>query len=256
MPMATLLGGIAVPVVALTVGWRWAYAGGGALALVAVAVAPGRHGPAAPRPRGEPPRPNASLGPLSLLAVGVGFGAAAAGALATFLVSASVDSGLSAGEAGWLLTFGSLAGVLSRLWMGARADRRGGGHLRVVALMLGGGALAFVLFSLGGPLTYVLVTPVAFGMGWAWPGLFNFAVVRNNPDAPSHATGITQTGTYVGALAGPLAFGWAAEAWSYSDAWLLGVSWYLLGAGAVIGGRRWMLRLKDARGIPANEPLR
>lgn len=256
MPLATLLGGVAVPALALTVGWRWAYVGGAALALVAVAVAPGNGSATARRTRGGPSRPNAPLGPLTVLGVGVGFGAAAAGALATFLVSAGVDAGLGADEAGWLLTFGSLAGVVARLWVGARADRRGGGHLRVVAVMLGGGAVAFVLFSLGGPSTYLVVTPLAFGMGWAWPGLFNFAVVRNNADAPSHATGITQTGTYLGALAGPLAFGWVAETWSYPEAWLLGATWYLLGAAAVIAGRRSMLHLKEMRGIPANQPLR
>jgi hypothetical protein len=40
VPAATLLGGIAVPVVALPLDWRWVYAGGAFAALAAIAVAP------------------------------------------------------------------------------------------------------------------------------------------------------------------------------------------------------------------------
>ena len=53
--------------------------------------------------------------------------------------------------------------------------------------------------------------PLAFATGWAWPGLFNLAVVRVNPSAPGAATGITQTGTYLGAVVGPVLFGVVAE---------------------------------------------
>ncbi|MGH9072912.1 MAG: MFS transporter, partial [Acidimicrobiales bacterium] len=61
VPLATLLSGLAVPAIALTVGWRWAFAGGAALAAVGVLLAGGVAGPAAPTPAAPtpaaPPRP-------------------------------------------------------------------------------------------------------------------------------------------------------------------------------------------------------
>jgi len=69
------------------------------------------------------------------------------------------------------------------------------------------GALAFGLLAIGRPGAHVLGAVVAYGVGWSWPGLVNFAVVRRYPRRPAAATGVTQTGTCVGAMLGPLGFG-------------------------------------------------
>jgi MFS family permease len=122
--------------------------------------------------------------------------------------------------------------------------------------MLVGGAIAFGVYALDTPTALLLATPLGFGLGWAWPGLFNFSIVRNNPSAPAAATGVTQTGTYVGAMLGPLTFGWLAEHSGFGTAWLVGATWYLGAALAVVAGRAMMRRVKDARGIPAHEPMR
>ena len=93
--------------------------------------------------------------------------------------------------------------------------------------------------------THLVGAAVAFGSGWAWPGLFNLAVVRLNPSAPAAATGITQTGVYVGALTGPIAFGLVVDAWGYGMAWSLAAA---SSVGAAVGmgfGRRQILRWRD-----------
>ena len=87
------------------------------------------------------------------------------------------------------------------------------------------------------PWSYILATPLAFAAGWAWPGLFNLAIVRANPAAPGFATSVTQTGTYVGAGLGPLAFGLIVGHGGYSWAWLATSVAALLAATAVITGR-------------------
>jgi cyanate permease len=174
---------------------------------------------------------------MATLAVGIGFGAAAGGTLGSFLVSAAVDGGLPEGGAGWLLTIGSLAGITVRLLAGLQADRRDGGHLRVVALMLGLGAGAFALLAVGEPWTYVVAGPLGFMTAWAWPGLFNLAVVRANPTRPAAATGITQTGTYVGAVSGPLLFGTIADHAGFGTAWLVAAAFALAAAVAMLWGR-------------------
>jgi len=75
-------------------------------------------------------------------------------------------------------------------------------------------------------------------------------VVRNNPTAPAAATGITQTGTYLGAMAGPLVFGWVVDTWSYREAWLAGTGWYVCGAVAMLVGRA-LLRRAGTPGVTA-----
>lgn len=239
IPAGTLLGGLAVPTVGVTVGWRWAFVAGAALAAAAAVALP-----RAARPAGAPPRPaghrragDVPLGPLVVLGAGAMLGAAAAGAGAAFLVTAGVAAGIEPGPAGILLTLGSAMGIAHRLYAGRRADRMGPGRLRVVAAMLAVGAAGFLLFSLTSEAGYLLGTPLAFGVGWAWPGLFNLAVVRTNPNAPGAATGITQTGTYLGALSGPLVFGVLADAHGYGPSWLAVAAASLLGAATMVLGR-------------------
>lgn len=244
MPGATLLGGLAVPVIAVTVGWRWAFAAG---ALGAVAAAIGVPVGAVPaggrRPAGR--RVDVPMGPLVILAAAVGFASAANGTLATFVVTAGVEAGLGESAAGLVLTLGSAAGITMRLVVGARADRRGGRHLPVVSVLLAGGALGYLLLAPGLVSTHLAGALVAFGSGWAWPGLFNLAVVRLNPTAPAAATGITQTGVYVGALAGPILFGVVVDSAGYGLAWLLaGVASGLAAAGVAYGRSRVVASLE------------
>jgi MFS family permease len=250
IPFSTLLAGVAVPALALTVGWRWAFVAAAGLATVAGAGVPdvgrpdrsgetGRQGrrPGRARRTARPPT-DVPLRVMTTLAVGIGFGAAAGGTLGSFLVSAAVDGGLSEGAAGWLLTAGSVAGITVRLLAGVQADRRDGGHLRVVATMLLLGAGAFGILAIGDEWTYLLAGPAGFMTAWAWPGLFNLAVVRANPARPAAATGITQTGTYIGAVSGPLLFGFIAEHASFRVAWLVAAAFALVGSAAMLAGRR------------------
>jgi MFS family permease len=255
IPFSTLLAGLAVPTIALTAGWRWAFVGAGALSFATAAAVPSVEisaaapaGKAAGRRRGS----DVPFTVLATLAVGIAFGAAAGGTLGSFLVSAAVDTGISEGNAGWLLTVGSLLGIAVRLAAGVRADRRGGGHLRVVSLMLVTGAVAFAVLALGGPWAYAVAGPAGFCTAWAWPGLFNLAIVRANPTSPAAATGITQTGTYIGAVSGPLLFGVIADRSSYSTAWLVAVAFALLAAAAMTVGRS---RLRAWRATTEPVPL-
>lgn len=240
IPLSTLLGGAAVPALALTVGWRWAFAAAAALSLATGLILRGDGGGGSAGPAGPKADRWGSDVPfevLATLAVGIAFGAAAGGTLGSFLVSAAVDGGLSESGAGWLLTVGSLAGITVRLLAGLQADRRDGGHLRVVTIMLVLGAGAFALLALGGEWAYLLAGPLGFMTAWAWPGLFNLAVVRANPSRPAAATGITQTGTYLGVVAGPLCFGLIAEHASFRTAWLCAAGFALIGAAGMTVGR-------------------
>ena len=254
VPFSTLLAGAAVPALALTVGWRWGFVGAAALSLASGAIlradpTTGGAGPA--RTKSERRGSDVPFPVMAMLAVGIAFGAAAGGTLGSFLVSAAVDGGLSEGSAGWLLTAGSVAGIVVRLLAGMQADRRDGGHLRVVAIMLVLGAGAFALLAISEPWSYVVAGPLGFCTAWAWPGLFNLAVVRANPTRPAAATGITQTGTYIGAVSGPLLFGVIADHAGFRTAWLVAVGFAVLAAAAMTRGRAQLRAWKSGAVVEA-----
>ena len=157
------------------------------------------------------------------------------------------SSASTAAAAGLLAAFGGAICVFVRIVAGLRADRLGSGHLRTVATLLGLGAVAYAVMALGNPVAFVLLTPLAFGAGWGWPGLFNLAVVLANPDAPAAATGITQSGTYLGAMAGPVVFGWVAGAVGFEAAWLTAAAAATAAMVAIRVGRH---RIRAARAAP------
>jgi MFS family permease len=249
IPVATLLSGVAVPAVALTVGWRWAYAIGSGLALCALLIAPRD---AAGRQRRTATPGERATGALSVIGLAAGLGAGAATALGIFLVAAAVDRGISPGLAGLTLTMGSVVGLTLRLVNGWLADRRSGGHVAVVAgsLVLGAGGLA--LLAAPGPIALVVGTVLAFGLGWSWPGLLQFAVVRLHPSAPAAATSIVQVGVYGGGFFGPIGFGFIAAHASFPMAWLTGAVSMLLAGGLMVLGRRMLLTHRTVAAQPTS----
>jgi MFS family permease len=249
IPIASMLAGLAVPVLGLTVGWRWAFAFFAVAALLA-AVWPFGPAPAGPSRSELAGALDVRLPQrlLLLLAVGVGMAAASGSSMAIFTVAGAVDSGWSEGDAGLIFAAASLAGVATRLVAGVRADRRGRNYLRGVAVMLAAGALGVLLLAFGSPVLFAAGAPLAFGAGWGWPGLFILAVVTLNRSAPAAATSLTQTGTSAGCVLGPLGFGLLVGHTSYTVAWLANGAVLLLAAGVILLGRRQVLRhLGDTR---------
>lgn len=219
IPTAVALGGFAVPVVGVTLGWRSAFLIGGLLALLAATL------PAATdivASSGDRPRPRLSPVPASLwlLTAGIALGTAAANAMASYLVESSIQGGWSAAEAGMFLGLGSAAGILARLGVGWLSDRMMSGWLRAVALMMAVGALGFAsLAFLDIPVMLAIGVPVSFVAGWGYNGLFLYSVVRLHPETPAAATGVTQMGAFGGPVLGPPLFGLIATGWSYQLAW-------------------------------------
>jgi predicted MFS family arabinose efflux permease len=70
-----------------------------------------------------------------------------------------------------------------------------------------------------------------------WPGVFIYAVVRAFPHAPAAATGVTQTGAFLGSATGPMLFGLVAARGSYDAAWLLSAGLAVAGAAAMLVSR-------------------
>ena len=239
VPAAAFLAGAAVPTIALTVGWRWGFRGAVLLALISLVTIP-RHetghvvNPA--RETAEPAmrRPTTPLPMLIVLAVAVGLGTGGVDTVGSFIVTYSVDSGISEDSAGLLLAVGSLIGLVVRIVAGWLIDRMQGADLTAVAVMITTGAVGIVLLNSGGRVGLFAGALLAFTAGWGWAGLFTFAVVKDNPDAPAAASGITQTGKYLGAALGPPVFGSIADRVSFTAAWWFSTVVLLIAASLIV----------------------
>ena len=232
IPAATLVAGLAVPTVALTVGWRWAFLIavvplGLVLGLLPRLPAADMTGHPTPPTRQETPPPPARRRALLLAAVAAALGTTAASGVGIFLTDSAVAMGMAPGNAGLLLAVGSLAGICARVGTGALADRTGGPQFKLIATMLAVGAVTMSLGGTGNTLLLILGTIGAFTGGWAWTGIYFLSLVNTFPDRPGAVAGIGTAGLGVGNAAGPVLFGLAAGTWSFGAAWV--------GAGVVAG---------------------
>ncbi|MFG1954189.1 MFS transporter [Micromonospora sp. NPDC048830] len=248
IPVSTLLAGLAVPTVAVTAGWRWAFVAGALAALAALPAAP--RGEARPARATGGRRTGGAAWGLVVVGVAATLAAAAANALGTFLVDSAADRGLSPGLAGLTLTLGSAVCVVARVGAGWLADRRDGGHVAVIAGMLVVGAAGLTLLAVSGTAPLVAGVLLGFGLGWAWPGLMNFAVVRLHPAAPAAATSITQTGVYAGGCLGPLTLGATAAGFGYPTMWLAAAVAMLLAAALMLTTTRLLAGTPSPASLP------
>jgi predicted MFS family arabinose efflux permease len=197
-------------------------------------------------------RPDLGMALLVLYALVGLLGATSAGTMVGFITSGAEASGLGPGAAGLVLSLGSLVGVASRLIQGWQVDRWGVLPIQRLVWLFGLGGLGMLVLAIDVPITYVLAPIPAFAFGWAWPGLFNLSVVRNNPSAPAAATGVSQVGVFIGAAVGPALGGVIIDNGSYRLLWLFGASTLLLGSMLATVLRRQIRRNRER--IPVASP--
>jgi len=238
IPAAILVSGLALPVLAIPLGWRATFALC-ALGPLAIGLALGRSDSVHVSRRPASRRPSRAL---VLTAIGAALATAGPSALGAYLVASAVDVGIAEGTAGLLAAISSGLSLAVRVMLGARADRRRDYGLGTVVVLLALGSVGFALMATEVVPSFVAGTLLAFTLGWGWPGLFNLAVVDSNRETPGSASGISQTGIYVGAGAGPAAFGALYASAGHSAAWLLVAGSTLLAAVVI-----WLAARADQR---------
>jgi MFS family permease len=156
---------------------------------------------------------------LYLLAAGGALSAMAIGTLSGFLLVSLVDEGLSEGSAGLVVALASVASIVVRLMGGRFVDRHETSGIPQAALLMFAGAVGFGLLAAGQSSLLVPGACLAYGLGWAWGGLFHHAVMAMPPQAPGRATGVTVVGTAFGAAVGPLGAGFLARSVGFGAVW-------------------------------------
>ncbi|PPF80879.1 MFS transporter [Pseudoclavibacter sp. RFBJ3] len=234
VPLATFSAGLAVPALGLTVGWQWTFAIAGALAAVAVAFLAWRvpRTPRTPRAtrrtRERLPRDLRVF--LILASAASGLGAAQSSVIGAFTVTTAIGVGYTAAVAGLLLSLGSLANIIARPLAGWLADRGIGGTLTTVSLMMLSGAIGLGGMALALPWSFAIGVVLAFGLGWGWSGLLHYAVSNAVPRFAAQATGLVQSGAYIGSAAGPFAMGFVFEYFGPTTGWLAAAGIALIAA--------------------------
>ena len=259
---AGLLAGLSVPLIAIPFGWRWAFVGTAVLAVAAAAsagsaahaTAPDENGAWRPAARGSAARSGAggsaalrgggapAAGSARGLAVASALASAAAVALISFLTLYAIDRGISETEAGLLLAAVGGGSSLSRIVLGAAADRTGGDPLRPVAVLLGIGAVGYLVLAAEPAAAVVLGALLAGTLGWCWHGALTLAVVHDGPGAAATGVGILMAGVFAGAVAGPFLIGLLVERDAFTGAWLVCAACSAGAALIVTGVRRRGLR--------------
>lgn len=263
IPAATLLGGAALPLIGLTLGWRWSFGGmavltaGYMLSLIVGRLPPGR--PSLAAAHGD-----AAAKYLLVLALSGALGMAAGNSLGSFFVEFAVSSGIGVGDAGVWLAVGSAGSILARIAWGWLADRRDGRNLGFIIALMAVGAVSYVVLGLSEwPVLLAASTFIAFATAWGWPGLMLYTVVRLRRETPAASTGVVLAGTFVGGAVGPVVFGTLVEQASYQIAWITAAGLLVLAAGCAWLARRLLAadlahrrRALDAASSPAALPER
>lgn len=218
IPTSTGLAGLALPTVAVSLGWQAAYVGAAALAGVAIVAMPHVEAPVTPTRVRVRYRPSPRVW---RVATGAAFGAAAVSNIGAFLVRSLEDAGFARTTAGAVQVAGSVALISSRVVWGALMDRSGRDRFRFATGLLVVGALAYPLIGTGHTFLAVTGALLAYGFGWSWPGVVHLGTVEQNPDTTGAASGVVQAGMFTGAMTGPALFGVIADTHGFGWAWLV-----------------------------------
>jgi len=240
VPLAMLTAGLLVPLALAVATWRVLFLAATLAAPLGLVLLWSLPATAAPdrsvRPTRETTagrihssRDRVPLG-LTDAAIGVALTSCLPGALTAYLVLSLVDAGLSPATAALIYGGANLSGIVLRLSGGLYASRTATDGFRPVGLMMIVGGLGAGLLGTSQLWALILGASLAFGLGWGWPGLLFYAVMRARPSAPAAASAIVQSGGLAGAALGPFIAGAIVASYGWAAAWPA------IGALAVTGG--------------------
>ncbi|NIL77276.1 MFS transporter [Rhodococcus sp. B10] len=263
VPLAGLVAGLLVPLTALRFGWHAAFAEMAAVGavLLLVSVRPILRERRSRRQRTTDPRVRRGLIPavrneLLIVATMTMLSAGACNSVLAFAVTGALDRGIDYAGAGAVLAGVSSMGAVSRFSLGVVADRFDINPFRIITAVLLCCTTGFGLMLIPGTATYVIGIVLAGGIGGAWAGLVHLSIARLAGESTASATGLVQTGSYIGSAAGPVAAGALIAVGSVETAWIaLGTMALIATALSFVVNRR--LRRFRARAAPlVDRPVR
>ncbi|TQJ29894.1 nitrate/nitrite transporter [Microbacterium sp. SLBN-146] len=242
IPLASFLAGLAIPAIALTLGWRWAYALAAGIAAVVLVVfflvGPRRLPKGTVRKNSSAPLTREQRVYFLTLASVTTLGAGSAACASTFGVVSAIEHGMHPAVAGVLFAAASLTGAFMRIAVGA-LERGGGNTMRTITVMLAAGLVGSVLMAFTREWAFGIGLVLVLGVGWGWTGLTHYVVSSTAGRATPAATGLVQTGSYLGCAILPIVGGALFAVWGSTPIWYLsGVGFLVATTLAIVVWRR------------------
>lgn len=231
IPLATTLSGLAVPLIAVTIGWRFAYGSAAVVALLTLFLAPKDQQRNEGRTEATVPRKH--VFPLWLYALGIGLIVAAATSIGTLGTAGGVEVNLSESTAGYLVAAGGFAGLTIRLIAGWCADHYKFDAMYGIVVLAVLGGLGWIAMGTQAVTMFIIGLIVANAFGWGWPGLQHLSIARRFPTATAAASGISQTGVSAGLLIGPLVLALLARNSGWASTWFTAAGCAFAGAAVI-----------------------
>ncbi|ANS79570.1 major facilitator superfamily MFS_1 [Serinicoccus hydrothermalis] len=259
VPLAIMLGGLAVPTTGAIWGWRSTFVITTCLGVLVMLGATGLllRG----RRRGRRPASTTAADllespptlPLLLAAIAITLASAAANYVGSFAASWGFEVGLSPSQTGILMALGSGGSIALRVFSGWRADHRHGANLPVVAAMMWVGTLGCLGLMVPSPWAFWVFGLLAFSIGWSWPGLLLYAVARLGRDNPAQASAAIQAGAFAGGALGPALLGGLSGAAGFPLTWAVAAGCFAIAGALILLSRR--LFTADLLARPPREPF-
>ena len=237
IPVSTGFAGLALPAVAVTAGWRWAYLYALVVAVAGFLLVPRMVSPQTTHvaPRLHQPSP-----PLLIITLGAAAGGIAVAPIGAFLVRSLEDSGFDPGRAGIIQLCGSVLLISTRVGWGRLMDRSDIDRFRFAAGTLLFGSVGYPLLAFGSKPLMVIGALIVYGAAWSWAGVVHLGVVERHSESTGGATGVLQSGIFLGAMLGPGIFGIVADNQGFATGWMISftaaltAAWLLLKGGAAL----------------------
>jgi MFS family permease len=225
VPSAALFAGVGVPTVALVFGWRWVWLAGAAVSVLAAAYGfarrrsmPGAHVAQGHALRGLDRLEQRTM---NLVTAGAFLAATVGTSVGVFFIDSAVSIGMSPASAGILYAACSAVAIVTRVLLGWYCDWKPSSDSYLLATcLIGIGVLGNLLFAVEAHWALIGGALFSYVLGWAWPGLLQWSIVRDNRMNVAPATGFFQSGSSMGAGVGPIFFGALVGATSYRVGWL------------------------------------
>ncbi|MGE0304381.1 MAG: MFS transporter [Acidimicrobiia bacterium] len=235
-PASAMIGGVAVPAIAATMGWRWAFAGV-AVGTLATGAFLRRMKPPVHARRKHDRGGDVKLSALMILGVSVCLAQTPVFFFIGFTVKAATSSGLSPTASGILFAASAALGIGCRVALGVFVDRSSKNVINVIISYLIVGSIGLAAISTGNSWVIVFACPLSFASLWAWQALVYVFILRTNKTAPAFAAAVMVVFFATGAFAGSVTFG-AISNHSIRAAWLSAAAMPIIAIPWMVAARR------------------
>lgn len=231
IPAATLISSLAVPIIAVPLGWRQLFGIIAFFTLIYSLFLAKNSQTIISKSQNKSTAKLKLNWHLSMLALTGSLGAMVGNSLGGYLIISLTDSGFSLTAASFIAAVSSVANIIVRIIAGVAADRGKKSPYRYLEFMFVFGMIGTLFLLTNINSIQIIGSILAYAGGWGWAGLLHYVTGAAYPGKERQATAVSQMGVSLGASFGPLIFGCL---FSYAGAQIAWISLFIACAVAMI----------------------